>query len=94
MKNEWIKLGERGLQIYPSHTWSMSKNQNLHGYPQGMCGLNGFSEIVFIMHPLGCNRDRCLEVTIQEFTSFGYFATVFSLIEELDFRLMVVNWKR
>ena len=32
-----------------------------------MCGLNGVFETVFIIHPLGCNRDRCLEVTVQEF---------------------------
>ena len=27
MKNEWIKLGEGGLQIYSRGTWSMSKNK-------------------------------------------------------------------
>ena len=24
---------------------------NLHDYPQGMCGMNGVSETVFIIHP-------------------------------------------
>ena len=51
---------------------------------------------VYLMHRgqnrgvTSASRGHCPGVP----TSFGYFATVYGLIEALDFHLMVVDWER
>ena len=67
LKYELIKLGKRGTPNIPESTWSMSKTK-----PSLLPARNMWDEmeslgLLFIMFPLGCDRDQCPEVTFQKF---------------------------
>ena len=55
MKYELIKIrrkGGGGLQIYP-RVLGVCPKLNRHGYPQGLCGLNGVSKAIVHNTPAG-----------------------------------------
>ena len=53
MKYELIKIRRRGgLQIYP-RVLGVCPKLNLHGYPLGICGMNGVSEAIVHNAPAG-----------------------------------------
>ena len=88
-----LKLGEGRLQIYPRGTWSMSKNK-----PSGLRARNVWDEwslwdYVHNTHK-GVTKIGTARSLSRSSHFLGYFATVYSLIEALDFRLMVVDWGR
>ena len=67
VKYELIKLGKGGTPDIPESTWIMSKTK-----PSQLPARNMWAEmeslgILFITHPLGCDRDRLPEVTFQKF---------------------------
>ena len=65
MYDELIKLGEGTPDIPGGYLEYVQKITTATATMQRMCGLNGVSKTMFIIHPVGCNRDRRLEVTIQ-----------------------------
>ena len=65
-RDELVHCRRGGDSRYSRGVLGVCPKINLHGYPQGMCGLNGVSKTVFII-PRRCNKYRCLEVTFQEF---------------------------
>ena len=67
MKYELIKIRRRGgLQIY-SRILGVCPKINLHGYPQGICGLNGVSEAIVHNAPACVIDIGASKVTFQEF---------------------------
>ena len=67
LKYELIKLGKRGTPDIPESTWSMSKTKPLRLPVRNMWAEMESLGLLFIMHPLGCDRYRCPEVTFQKF---------------------------
>ena len=73
----WLKLGEGVDSRYTREYLEYVQKLNLHGFPQGICGLNGVSGAIFHNAPVrvwqrSAPRGHFSEVP----TSFGYFATV------------------
>ena len=67
VKYELIKLDKGGTPDIPESTRSMFKTK-----PSCLAARNMWDEmeslgLLFITHPLGCDRDRCPEVTFQKF---------------------------
>ena len=65
-----------GLQIY-QRVLGVCPKLNLHGYPQGICGMNGVSRAIVHNTPIrvwqrSAPRGHFSEVP----TSFGYFSTI------------------
>ena len=76
VKYELIKIRRRGgLQIYP-RVLGLCPKLNLHGYPQGICGLNGVSEAIVQNAPAGEQRSTPGGHFSRVPASFGYFSTV------------------
>ena len=93
MRNmSWLKLGEGGTLDIPESI--VCPKISLHGYPQGICELNGVSETIVHNAPEGVTKIRPRGHFSRVPASFGYFATAYSLIEALDFCMMVVDWGR
>ena len=95
LRCELIKIRRGGgLQIYP-RVLGVCPKLNLHGYLQGICGLNGvFGAIVHNAPIMVWQRSAPRGHFSGVSASFGYFATTYGLIEALDFCLMVVDWGR
>ena len=63
MKCDLIKLGKGGTPDIPESTWSMSKTKSSRLPARNMWAEMESLGLFFVMHPLGCDRDRRLEVT-------------------------------
>ena len=67
MKYEFIKIRQRGgLQIY-SRVLGVCPKLNLHGYPQGICGLNGVLDAIVHNAPTGVTDIGAPRSLFQEF---------------------------
>ena len=94
VKYELIKIRWRGgLQIYP-RVLGVCPKLNLHGYPQGICGLNGVSKVIVHNASTGVTEID----TSRSFFRSSRFLWVFfhrnGLIEVLDFHLMICQFGR
>ena len=67
LKYELIKLGKRGTPDIPESTSSMSKTKPSQLPARNMWDKMESLGLLFVMHPLGCDKDRCPEVTFQKF---------------------------
>ena len=92
MKYELIKIGEReGLQIYP-RVLGVCPKLNHHGYPQGICGLNGVHEAVVHNAPKGVIEIGAPRSLFRSSRFLWVFYHRNGLIEALDFLLMVFQF--
>ena len=92
MKYELIKIRRRGgLQIY-TRVLGVCPKLNLHGYPQGIRGMNRASEAIVHNEPIGVTEIG----TPRSLFRSSHFLWVFchrnGLIEALDFFLMVCQF--
>ena len=63
----WLKLGEGVDSRYTRKYLEYVQNKTYTATRKEYVGWNGVSGAMFVMHPLGCDRDECPEVTFQEF---------------------------
>ena len=94
MKYEFIKIRRRGgPQIYP-RVLGVCPKLNLHGYLQGICGLNGVSEAIFHNAPAGVTKISTPRSLFKTFRFLWVFFHRNGLIEVLEFHLMVCQFGR
>ena len=77
LRCELIKIRRRGgLQIYP-RVLGVCPKLKLHGYPQGICGLNGVSGAIVHNAPIRVWQRSVPQGHFSKVpASFGYFSTV------------------
>ena len=73
LKYELIKLGEGGTLDILESTWSMSKTKPSRLPTRNMWAEIEYLGLLFVAHPLECDRDRRPEVTFQKFRFLWVF---------------------
>ena len=92
MKYELIKIRRAGgLQIY-LRVLRVCPKLNLHGYLQGICGLNGVSKTVVHNASEGVTDIGTPRSLFRSSRFLCVFCHRNGLIEALDFRLMVCQF--
>ena len=73
------------------YTRGVCPKLNLHGYPQGICGMNGVSEAIVNNAPIGVTEISASRLLFRSSRFLWVFRHHNGLIEVLDFHLMVCH---